>query len=265
MATFKAFVASCETHLYGPHTVTEFSPPMSPVIVVASAAVALMVLERLRPGVQQPSVSGWLTRVAALNGLQVSVVYLGAASWDRWLPQWRLWNGEAFGTVAGVASGYLTITFVYYWWHRARHENPFLWRWLHQVHHSPSRIEVITSFYKHPFELLANGLLSSTLLHVVAGLTPATASIVVTITGVAELIYHCNLRTPYWLGFIFQRPESHRRHHERDVHRGNYSDLPLWDIAFGTFDNPHDNPRECGFGADRETQLRRMLFGRAPR
>lgn len=169
------------------------------------------------------------------------------------------------GPWSGVAIGYLAITFVYYWWHRARHENRFLWRWLHQVHHSPARIEVITSFYKHPFEIALNGVLSSAVLHIVAGLTPETAVIVVTITGVAELIYHCNLRTPYWLGFLFQRPESHRRHHERHVHRGNYSDLPLWDMLFGTFDNPRERPAECGFGTHRETQLMRMLAGRLPK
>jgi sterol desaturase/sphingolipid hydroxylase (fatty acid hydroxylase superfamily) len=153
---------------------------------------------------------------------------------------------------------------VYYWWHRARHESELLWRWLHQVHHSPARIEVLTSFYKHPFELLLNGVLSSVVLHVLAGLTPATASIVVAITGIAELIYHWNVRTPYWLGFVFQRPESHRRHHERGLHRNNYSDLPLWDMLFGTFDNPRATPATCGFGDAAENQLLRMLTGRHP-
>jgi sterol desaturase/sphingolipid hydroxylase (fatty acid hydroxylase superfamily) len=97
------------------------------------------------------------------------------------------------------------------------------------------------------------------------GIAPGSAAIVVTITGVAELLYHCNLRTPYWLGFVFQRPESHRRHHERGHHRNNYSDLPLWDIVFGTFDNPRETPGECGFGHERERQLLRMLIGRHPR
>ena len=46
----------------------------------------------------------------------------------------------------GALLGYLTITFVYYWWHRARHEHPWLWRYLHQIHHSPARLEIVTSF-----------------------------------------------------------------------------------------------------------------------
>ena len=55
------------------------------------------------------------------------------------------------------------------------------------------------------------------------------------LTGIAELFYHWNVRTPHWLGYFVQRPESHCVHHQRGRHRNNYSDLPLWDIAFGTF------------------------------
>ena len=238
---------------------------MSPVIVVALIALALIVMERRMPLISQPRVPGWALRTTALNSVQIAVVYLGAFTWDRWLPHLRLWNGERYGTAVAIIVGYVAITFVYYWWHRARHEIPVLWRWFHQVHHSPARIEVVTSFYKHPFEIAVNGFLSSFILHVLVGLSPASAAVVVTITGIAELFYHCNLRTPYWLGFLFQRPESHRRHHERDIHGGNYSDLPLWDMLFGTFDNPRDVPRTCGFGEQRETQLVRMLLGRTPR
>jgi sterol desaturase/sphingolipid hydroxylase (fatty acid hydroxylase superfamily) len=238
---------------------------MNPVIVVAAAAVLLIAVERLAPGVQQPRVRGWVARVTLLNLAQIGVVYLGAISWDRWLPRLQLWDAQTLGMPLAVAAGYLSVTFIYYWWHRARHANRFLWKWLHRVHHSPARIEVVTSFYKHPFELVANGVLSSLILHVLVGLSPAGASVVVAITGVAELIYHCNIRTPYWLGFIFQRPESHRRHHQLGSHSHNYSDLPLWDMLFGTFDNPRSTPAECGFGGERETQLLRMLLGRSPR
>jgi sterol desaturase/sphingolipid hydroxylase (fatty acid hydroxylase superfamily) len=238
---------------------------VDPVLVVAGTALFLIALEGLAPGQRQPRTRGWIARVVLLNLAQIAVVYLGVVTWDRWLPQLRLWDGEAFGPAVGIALGYLAITFVYYWWHRARHRVPLLWRWLHQVHHSPVRIEVITSFYKHPLEILLNGILSSAVLHVIVGLSPDSAAVVVAITGIAELLYHCNVRTPYWLGFVFQRPESHRRHHERDHHRSNYSDLPLWDIAFGTFDNPRESPRECGFSNDRERQLLRMLMGKHPR
>ncbi len=237
---------------------------MEPVVLVVAVAAVMIAIERIAPGVTQPSVPRWIARVAALNGAQVGVVYLGAWSWDRWLPQFRVFDGGALPPFAGALIGYVAITFVFYWWHRARHELPLLWR-LHQVHHSPARIEVVTSFYKHPLEIAINGVLCSTVLYVLVGLPPATAATVTAITGVAELVYHWNVRTPHWLGWFFQRPEMHRRHHELGWHRSNYSDLPIWDLMFGTYDNPRETPVTCGFDGTKELQLGRMLLGRTPR
>jgi sterol desaturase/sphingolipid hydroxylase (fatty acid hydroxylase superfamily) len=237
---------------------------MDPVVIVVASGLVFIVFERLTPGTPLPRIRGWWARTSVLNLAQILAVYLGVITWDRWLPGMASWRAERIGTLPAIALGYLVITFVYYWWHRARHAVPFLWRWLHVVHHSPARLEVATSFYKHPAEVLLNGLLTSFVLYVLVGLSPANAAVVVTITGIAELVYHSNLRTPYWLGFLFQRPESHRRHHEIGHHRDNYSDLPIWDICFGTFHNPRETPRECGFGAERERQLLRMLSGRDP-
>ena len=55
--------------------------------------------------------------------------------------------GLIFGMIAvrfklPALVGYLAITFVYYWWHRARHQSDVLWRVLHQLHHSPARLEL---------------------------------------------------------------------------------------------------------------------------
>ncbi|MCH8043935.1 MAG: sterol desaturase family protein [Planctomycetes bacterium] len=58
------------------------------------------------------------------------------------------------------------------------------------------------------------------------------------ITALAELFYHWNVPTPYWLGFVFQRPESHCVHYQEGLHDYNYADLPLWDMLFGTFGSP---------------------------
>ena len=126
---------------------------MYPVLIVARR-VAAMVVERCAPGVWLPVVRGWWVRAIAINLAQVLVVYLrvgrpGIAGSRTWPV-----DADGLGTVPGGALGYVAITFVYYWWHRARHEMPLLWRWFHQVHHSPQRIEIITSFYKHPLEIL---------------------------------------------------------------------------------------------------------------
>src|SRR5215204_6627418 len=173
-----------------------------PMLIVLGIGLGMLAAERLIPGRDWPRVQGWLARAVLFNLIQAGVVLLTGLTLDTWFPQLRLWDLESLGVIGGALAGYLVITFVYYWWHRARHETPFLWRWFHQVHHSPQRIELLTSFYKHPLEIIANGVLSSFVLYALLGLSPSAAALAVTATGVAELFYHWNVRTPYWLGFI---------------------------------------------------------------
>ncbi|MDD9935570.1 MAG: sterol desaturase family protein [Myxococcales bacterium] len=228
---------------------------------VAGCGLLMLAIERLWPGHVQPRVPRWWPRAAAASALQAAAVYLAGATWDTWLQSHRPWSADGLGVLAGALAGYLAVTLVYYFWHRARHEVPLLWRLCHQLHHSPRRIEVITSFYKHPLEILLNGVLSSAILYGLVGLGPTAAALAVLATGVAELFYHWNVRTPHWLGFLIQRPESHRVHHERDRHRLNYSDLPLWDMLFGTFHNPRPRVIECGFAPEQEARVGAMLRG----
>jgi sterol desaturase/sphingolipid hydroxylase (fatty acid hydroxylase superfamily) len=235
---------------------------MSIPLVVLAVALVMMAWEAVVPGRRWPEVRGWWVRALLLNALQAAAVFLGGITWDSWMRRHRLWSADGLGDVGGTVAGYLAITFVYYWWHRARHASPLLWRWLHQVHHSAQRIEVITSFYKHPLEVALNGVLSSAVLYLLVGLAPGPAAAAVLATGLAELFYHWNVATPHWLGYVFQRPESHCVHHEEGRHAGNYSDLPLWDILFGTFHNPAGWEGRCGLGAENEGRLAEMLVGR---
>lgn len=230
--------------------------------VVVAVGLAMMVMERARPGVQQPRVRGFWWRAIAASAVQAGCVQALAPVWDRYLLGHRPWSAATLGHAAGALLGYLVLTLVYYFWHRARHEVPWLWRWLHQLHHSPQRIEVITSFYKHPLEIVANGLLSSAALYGLVGLTVPAAAGAVLLSGLAELFYHWNVRTPEWIGYLIQRPESHRLHHERGHHARNYSDVPLWDMLFGTFENARGAPAACGFDDGLETRVGEMLLGR---
>jgi len=77
------------------------------------------------------------------------------------------------------------------------------------------------------------------------------------------MFQHANIRTPHWLGYLIQRPESHNIHHARGVHRYNYSDLPLWDMVFGTFRNPRELMEiDCGFYKGASSRIVEMLLGR---
>jgi len=233
------------------------------IVTLSVLVVALLMIgvEVRSPGRSWPLVAGWWSRAALLTGFQAVMVFIAGVAWDGWMTRHRPWSADALGTTGAAITGYVIMTFIYYWWHRWRHEVAFLWRWFHQVHHSPQRIEIITSFYKHPFELIANSVLSSGILYLLVGVGPRAAAYAVLISGLAELFYHWNVDTPHWLGYVVQRPESHCVHHQRGMHWYNFSDLPLWDMMFGTFRNPRDWEATCGLGPENEHRLVDMLKG----
>ncbi|MEZ4474025.1 MAG: sterol desaturase family protein [bacterium] len=226
--------------------------------IIVGLGLAFIVIERLAPARPLPRVAGWWPRAIALNAAQLGIVFLGGLSWDHWFGGRSLLHLGDLGPATGGAVGYVVTTFLYYWWHRARHASPTLWRLFHQLHHAPSRLEVITAFHKHPLEMAANGVLSAAIAYGLLGLSLEAAAVNTLLCGLAEFFYHWNIRTPWWLGFLIQRPEMHRVHHEAGAHRSNYADLPVWDLLFGTFENPRREVA-CGFAPAEEAQTWAML------
>ena len=81
---------------------------------------------------------------------------------------------------------YFIATFVFYWWHRWRHKIDYLWTHFHQIHHSPQRLEVITSFYKHPLEMTVNSIVGSLLVYTFLGLNMEAGAIYTLCTALGE-------------------------------------------------------------------------------
>lgn len=132
---------------------------------------ACFVLERIFTGWKLPKVKTWHVRVLLLNAVQLSVVLIAGVTWEVWLSSWAVFGlSDHVPPVVGGCLAYFIATFVFYWWHRWRHEIDFLWLAFHQIHHSPQRLEVITSFYKHPGEMIVNSLIGSLLVYTFLGL-----------------------------------------------------------------------------------------------
>ena len=131
---------------------------------------------------------------------------------------------------------------------------------LHQFHHSPSRIETITSFYKHPLEIVVNSLLIGSVVFILLGISVQAGAWVTLLTGLAEYFYHMNIKTPHWVGCFLQRPEMHRIHHKRGHHYQNFADLPFWDMIFRTYCNPPACDTPCGYLPEREQMFSEMLL-----
>lgn len=228
--------------------------------IILGIFVFCFILERVFRGWELPKVKTWPFRVLAINVVQLGVVLLAGVTWEVWLSSWSVFTlSDYVGPILGGFIAYFIATFIFYWWHRWRHEYDFLWVAFHQIHHSPQRLEVITSFYKHPGEMLANSIIGSLLVYTLLGLNLEAGAIYTFFTAIGEFFYHTNVKTPRWIGFIFQRPEMHRIHHQFGRHKNNYGDIVWWDMLFGTYENPKEWTHTCGFTPEREERLIDML------
>jgi len=230
-------------------------------LAVLGIYVALILLEALFPARPLPAIKGWKTR-----GLVVFVVYFFGSSylpllWGESLARFQVFNLEAMNPFAAAAIGVLIYEFLVYAWHRAMHHSHWLWRSFHQMHHSAERVDTFGTFYFSPLDIVGFTALSSLALTVV-GLPPTAVTYYLYFTMFLAVIQHTNVRTPQWLGYIVQRPESHSVHHGRGVHHYNYSDLPLFDILFGTFHNPKSFDGQVGFFEGGSKQVLPMLAGK---
>ena len=223
---------------------------------------ALILWEALAPARKLPSVRGW-----PLKGLTAFMVFFFLSSylpilWSEQLTSYQLFDLTALGTWAGALVGLLVYESGVYFWHRGMHASPKLWRAMHQMHHSAERLDTYGAFWFSPFDMVGWTVLSSLCLTLIVGLTPEAATLVLYATTFFGIFQHANIRTPRWLGYIVQRPESHSAHHQRGVHARNYSDLPVFDIVFGTFYNPRDFVPATGFYDGASARVGDMLIFR---
>jgi sterol desaturase/sphingolipid hydroxylase (fatty acid hydroxylase superfamily) len=223
---------------------------------------AALITERRRPGTLLPQVRGWSLRSKLFVVIEMFAVAFAVVAWLMVVPEaavGSLVNISEQPLALQVTMNFLLSMFGFYGWHRIRHESDFLWRVTHQFHHSPSRIETITAFYKHPLEVIADTWLNLALSFLVLGVSVEAFVAHTACIAASQFFVHMNFATPRWVGYFIQRPEMHRIHHEFGVHKNNYADLPLWDMLFGTYRNPENVNVDCGFEAHREARVLDML------
>ncbi len=229
-------------------------------VVVPAAFLALIALERIRPARPLPRVRAW--RVVGVVAFAVTGVVSSSVPllYQGFVLEHRLMDLSWLGLPAGTLLALLATELAGYWFHRLRHTR-VLWP-VHQLHHSAERLDVFGSAYFHPLDIAGEsfvGAVASTMLLGVRGEAAALAGL---ISVLLSLFQHTNVRTPRWLGYLVQRPESHSIHHARGVHAFNYCDLPVWDMVFGTFRNPSRFEAEAGFYDGASRRIGAMLLGR---
>lgn len=118
----------------------------------------------------------------------------------------------------------------------------------------------MTSFYKHPIEILSDAILSALILYPLLGCSMMGAFWYNCFAGIGEYLYHSNIKTPKWFRYFIQTPELHSIHHQFGVHKYNFGDIPIWDRIFGTYKDTTEFAERCGFPKNAENKLKEMLL-----
>ena len=115
-----------------------------PTVFTLLAAAFFFTLERARPGRELPNARGWYARAILINLAQIAITLTTNELWIRaFAGSYAFHLATLNMPVLEGFAGWFVGTFFFYWWHRIRHLDGF-WVLLHQVHHSPARIEAIT-------------------------------------------------------------------------------------------------------------------------
>lgn len=222
----------------------------------------LIIVDWAIRGKRHDSTRFWRLRATLVTIAMFYFAGYVAVFWSTVLGDFNLFDLSGLGTWAGALTGIVVYEFGHYWYHRAAHEFDWLWLGAHQMHHSAESLDAFGAFYQHPFDAFNFTTVSSLVFFPLLGLTMEAGIVGGFFLVFNAMFQHMSMRTPQWLGYFIQRPESHSVHHARGLHRYNYSDLPLWDIAFGTFRNPRDFQPEQGFYDGASERIGEMLVFR---
>lgn len=215
-----------------------FSTSWGPELLVV-LFLLLGVVEYLHP-LRRPKRSRprrWLVNLA-LTGLSFGVgvalvrpAALAASVWAQSLGFGVLpWSGLPFW--AQFLLGFLWMDATFYYWHRANHIYPLLWRF-HNVHHADPDMDVTTSFRFHFGETAY-----STLFRIVQvslmGITPFIYLAYEIVFNLATMFHHSNVALPLnlerGLNKVLVTPRMHGIHHSavgRETN-SNYSVIFSW-------------------------------------
>lgn len=179
-----------------------------------------------------------------ISGLAIS---LAGGGLDIWPNHWPMVAQVPLALVLGELGAY--------WWHRASHEIPLLWRF-HKIHHSPGRLYWLNATKFHYVDVTI--LQSCTVLPVlILGANEVTVLFITLFSIFHGYWQHGNTRQDLGLlNYLVSSAQLHRWHHNKDVSIANHnygSNLIIWDLVFGTFFWP-----ENGQGDDKGTDIRHI-------
>lgn len=245
-------------------------------LAVFAWLAAFFAAERLLPAAREPlagagteAPGGWrrLGRNLALWLVNVALsplVVLPLSFWASghhlgWRPDW--WSGWP-----GLALDILLLDFLIYWWHRANHVVPLLWRF-HEVHHLDRFLDTTSALRFHFGEVLLSALARVAVI-VVFDIPIASVLVFEALLLAAAVFHHSNLRLPApferGLSRVIITPSIHWVHHHarrRDTDSNYGTVFSFWDPLFGSRSPTARTPdMRIGVEGRRELTLPQLLM-----
>lgn len=167
-----------------------------------------------------------------------------------WAPWWSGWPG--------LFLDLLLLDFLIYWWHRANHALPFLWRF-HEVHHLDATLDSTSAVRFHFGEVILSALARAGFI-IAFGIPLVSVLVFETQVLLAAIFQHSNLKLPAALERALSKviitPSIHWVHHHavrRDTD-SNYGTLfSFWDSLFASRSKT-DRWAEMPIGVEREPE-----------
>jgi sterol desaturase/sphingolipid hydroxylase (fatty acid hydroxylase superfamily) len=214
---------------------------------LTALAVVIWPLEILfpaRPG-QRLFRPGWWTDLAFFVGqylvwigLAGAIIHALDARLDPVVPR-GVRDGFAAWPLAAQALVVVMLGDVsVYWFHRACHTVPLLWRF-HAVHHSAEHLDWLAAHREHPVD----GLLTQLAVNapaILLGFSLGHIAWLIALRGMWAIFVHSNVRLSLGpLRVLLGAPELHHWHHLRRERAQNFANLAPWtDLLFGTYHRP---------------------------
>ena len=208
---------------------------------VTAAWLALVFIgERVRPAVTR--LGGWrrILRNAGLWGLNIGLSLVLVVPLSHWAADTTLdWRPGWLEGWTGLVVDVIVLDCLIYWWHRANHVVPVLWRF-HEVHHLDEFLDVSTSVRFHFGEVALSACFRA-LVILLFDMSIMSILVFEALVLILAAFQHSNLRLAprleQALSLVLVTPSIHWVHHHavRSDTDSNYATiLSVWDRAFGS-------------------------------
>lgn len=239
-----------------------FTNPVEIVTGILTVVVALTIilLERIRPYtpgvpllrkglftdfVMYGIVQSYLLKILVLDNVILPLDAKYHFSSAHLLYDWPIWAQVAFFVI--------THDLYIYWFHRAQHTFPVLWR-LHEAHHSCKDIDWIAGARSHSLEIVINQSIEFAPMIFLGADYAVVMPIKALLSAAWGMYIHANIDVRSGkLQYVINGPEMHQWHHsdgEPEAYNKNFSTkFAFWDFLFGTAYLPK-NKKPKRFGLD---------------